>query len=188
MLIIEGCDMVGKTTLVDELKRILARSGFHFERRGLAEAQWSAKEWLDGIKAETVCDRGHMSEVVYGLNLRGKCNITPIQYAHLDMKVRQQGGFTAVITATPEAYAQLVEMHYDPAREAFSREQCEQVNRSYLDFLDARLGEDGCRYTPDSVEFVWRIDVNPDGTLNRPGPAWARMLAERYVAMQSRRS
>ncbi len=184
MLILEGPDMVGKTTLTRKLKLLMPE--MQLSVRGLAHAEWKPHEWVEGMKERTICDRGHMSEVVYGLNLRGKCNLSPLQYRSCDDAVAYLGGFTVVITASEKAYQTLVTNHYDPAKEAFTAEQCIQINDSYHDFLDNKLGINGIRYVP-MYEFTWDITLDEDGKLVRPTDDWVKRVAHRYRALTKAR-
>ena len=80
LIVIEGCDGVGKTTLVEMLVEALANSesSLVVEHRGVPERSvhdeyvGSIDHYQAGQGADVVCDRWHWGELVYGPLYRGK--------------------------------------------------------------------------------------------------------------------
>ncbi len=94
MVILEGSDQAGKTTLA---KQLLARlgDGWEYHHEGPpppgGEANHYAKMVL--LDRQVVLDRSHLGEMVYGPCCRGKAALTPLQVSVLNRIVAGRGGF-----------------------------------------------------------------------------------------------
>ena len=99
MLIVEGTDGVGKTTLAHELCRRLPGWVYsHFSR--LPDEFHRYHDYLPFMARRQVMDRFHMSEIAYA-EARGDEQIQfPEQYKLLDARLRLFGAYTVVVTAT----------------------------------------------------------------------------------------
>ncbi len=131
MLIIEGPDMLGKTTFARKL--VAAVDGISIDKFGLPEASYTtAKEWLDRYDPSAIADRFVISEPIYGLICRGKTN-TPIDvWNEIWAGMEERGGcHILVYVSDPYTYADVLQKRYDPSREAFSIAQCAEVNQAY---------------------------------------------------------
>ncbi len=131
MLIIEGPDMLGKTTFAEKL--VKAVKGIAIDKFGLPEASYTtAKEWLDRYKVDSVADRFVISEPIYGLICRGKTN-TPVDvWDEIWAGIEERGGCHVLLYYTDSVtYRNVLQQRYDPAREAFSKDQCKQVAEAY---------------------------------------------------------
>ena len=101
MLIVEGADLVGKTTLCEELMRRLP--GWCYAHLGpeANHAEWhSYWGYRRRASRRVVQDRFHMSQVAYAWARREEPAVTPYKYALVDAFLREIGGFTVVITAS----------------------------------------------------------------------------------------
>ena len=104
MLIIEGTDMLGKTTLCQELvKRINAKIGGsytyeHFSKLPECWDYWW--DYLPHVRRRVVMDRFHMSEVAYRRARGEPEQLDSETYRLLDAKLRLVGAYTVVVIAT----------------------------------------------------------------------------------------
>lgn len=149
MLILEGPDMVGKTTLMPLLEDLVYDEVVEMgdesvevttEKYGLDEANYTtAEQWLARIKPWNICDRFVLSERMYGAAARGKPNVDYGAYQRVMREVRARGGAVIVVCASEERYEQLIKTVYPTRGEAFSESVCRAVNRMYLGL---EIGED----------------------------------------------
>lgn len=103
MLIVEGSDLVGKTTFCKKLLEYknLSEAGYiykHFSR--LPKSFDYCNGYMDNAVHNSVQDRYHMSEIVYSKVRREKESpLTPEYYRLVDGFLRSLGAFTIIITA-----------------------------------------------------------------------------------------
>lgn len=104
MIIIEGTDTLGKTTLAQKLvaSKELVAQGYlyrHLTRPpSTLNRFWG---YLDEAAAHTVQDRFHMSEVAYSYARGDRSSpLSPEMYNMVDAFLRLQGAFTVVLTAS----------------------------------------------------------------------------------------
>lgn len=150
MLIIEGSDLVGKTTLQSVLVNRLAEHGPWIPAHlSLPPKMWqSPSSYFQHMSRYVVQDRFHMSEIAYAFAARGgKTRLTPYRYSLVDAKLRQLGGYTVVIIAD----------------KAFLREQWKGCNREEMYGLDVILRaneefEQICVTHEVDVDIVIRCD------------------------------
>lgn len=87
LIVIEGPDKTGKTTLAKAIAQQLGYEYKHFS----APKGSPADEYIDfllALKRPTVCDRFHLSELVYGPMFRGKAGITPLELVTIERVMR----------------------------------------------------------------------------------------------------
>jgi len=166
MLIIEGPDRVGKSTFVKELIRRLGELNGgkepgtdHF---GLED---SALDTVDGyaprIKPWTVSDRGWLSEVVYGEELRGHSNVTPNMRYILDGMQAAAGGFTVLVHARKNLYAHLLDLHWSD-EEAFGKKDLAKAAARFQKIAEApRFG------VPANIMTVAVTQAVPGSAMSR---------------------
>ncbi len=115
MLIIEGPDGVGKTTLCHKLRklliehpaRVLSHVYAHFSRLpSVFDQYWG---YVERASANIVQDRFHMSEIVYALACKRASPLTPEMYRLVDGHLRKLGAFTVLVTADID----LIESRWD---------------------------------------------------------------------------
>lgn len=175
MLIIEGTDLVGKTTLCKKLVAALANRGYvyrHLSR--LPESFDHFRDYVPLMARKTVCDRFHMSEVAYATARGERPRVSQEVYRLLDAKVRLLGGFTVVITALPK----LLE------------ERRQRVERNEMYGIDAICHANTVfnqcvmqtfeKYQTDCDFHIHCNEENP-----WPNEGQAAQIIERYVARQN---
>lgn len=99
MIIIEGLDGVGKTTLVDYLVN-QGMKKYHFDYDAKNMDLYS--KYLTVLKDENpniVLDRSFISEMVYGPVLRNNCKLELEQYKKLLLLYKQRGASLIYLTA-----------------------------------------------------------------------------------------
>jgi len=106
MLIVEGTDLLGKTTLCEELrKRINARSEarYTYEHFSKLPKNWLYYwDYIPHMRRRIVMDRFHMSEIAYRW-ARGEDQVLSSEtYRILDGRLRTLGAYTVVVVGTGE--------------------------------------------------------------------------------------
>lgn len=99
IIILEGCDGAGKTTLADNLERIARRQGWdtwrmHFgvpdesipvvDTHVVPVARWIGDAEVKGGHNLLIIDRYHIGEIVYGYMLRNGNRMTPEDHGEID--------------------------------------------------------------------------------------------------------
>jgi predicted ATPase len=105
VVVIEGCDGTGKTTLAAALN---ARFGFtvlHSSRPGrvIDQAAWHRSTLAR--PGRVALDRSFVSELVYGPLLSGECRLSAADAARLAFLVADRGGVLVHLTGLPETLA-----------------------------------------------------------------------------------
>lgn len=147
MLIVEGVDGIGKTTLCHRLVRELQDYGPWVYR-------WFTKlpgcwryptDYVPHVARFVVQDRFHMSEIVYRAARQEEQLMSPLAYRWLDGYLRGVGAFTVVLTTTDERARSVPaggQMH--------DAETHVRVNRLYRSIANGRDE----RYRPD-FDYVY---------------------------------
>lgn len=86
-IIIEGADKTGKTTLSNAIVEKFGSKYVHFGKPKKYPATEYA-EYALATNGNLVLDRYYLGELVYGPLLRGKCGITPLEFATLERILR----------------------------------------------------------------------------------------------------
>lgn len=143
ILIIEGGDLVGKTTLCKKLldDPLLRAQGYvysHFSR--LPPGFDYGWDYLARASRKIVQDRFHMSEQVYA-RVRGEeprtTPATPERYRWLDGKLRELGAFTVVVVCEDD---ELIRERYRVG-EMYDVEKCVAANRGFHFLLRNNEGD-----------------------------------------------
>lgn len=108
LIIIEGADKAGKTTLGQEIASKLRYEYRHFGKPGANPAREYAEALL-GVNTPQVWDRGFLGELVYGPLLRGRNTIDPFRLLILERLARLKGAI--LIHANPAL--EVVRQRYD---------------------------------------------------------------------------
>lgn len=115
MLIIEGCDGTGKTTLAQKLTKALSDLGHiycHFTRLpDNFDRYWG---YVERMSSRVVQDRFHLSEIVYSKTRGDKTQLCSETYRLIDAKLRLLGSFTVLITAD----SKLIESRWEASRQS----------------------------------------------------------------------
>lgn len=98
MLIVEGTDLVGKTTFCRKLLEHLPKHIYaHFSRLPPQfDYYWG---YVDRMSRYVVQDRFHMSELAYAWARGDEPRVSPEQYRLIDAELRRLGTYTVVITS-----------------------------------------------------------------------------------------
>lgn len=99
LIIIEGPDNTGKTTLARHLQEVFSLDYIHCSKPKTDNPYLEYCELADSIKKPTVIDRAHLGEYVYGTLWRGGCSITPKMFQDLDLKFMEKFEYVVVIHA-----------------------------------------------------------------------------------------
>lgn len=119
LVIIEGPDKSGKTTLAKEIEKQFCYKYAHFSAPGVDPASEYAS-FFSGISSPTVCDRSYFGERVYGPLLRGTSKISNLQYAVIERICRLKGA-VFIYALTPLKICQ-VRLHDNLTNERISVE------------------------------------------------------------------
>lgn len=134
MLIVEGPDMVGKTEFCGALARRLAEVGMADVRRdkfGLPESERMLEACRERVRPRTVCDRGWLSEMVYGHVCRDRPRVTQEDSERIEELVQAANGLVVMLTAD-DAYETLIQQHHKRG-EAFTVPQCRAAALGYAE-------------------------------------------------------
>jgi thymidylate kinase len=105
VIVLEGCDGTGKTTVAAELAErhgyAVIHSGRIPDEEGLAEQYRAALDRPGKI----VLDRSFISELVYGPLREGRSRLNPRQAAELAFVLADRGGVLVHLTGRPETLA-----------------------------------------------------------------------------------
>lgn len=102
LIIVEGPDLAGKTTLVKKLAREL--SSAQVLHRGpptqhvLLEYEPDIERYSAKADEHIICDRWHIGELIYGPLMRGSAQLTEPMRRHISMLLASRGAFTVYIT------------------------------------------------------------------------------------------
>ena len=128
MIIIEGMDKTGKTTLAEALalrmRRQIAAFGvppidvFEYHSTGVERAGRSA-----------IIDRLHWSEYAYGKTYRAGCGYTAERWAELEGRLESLDAFTIMMTDE----LPLVRQRWEWSQEPFDPEKLVELNNHFTD-------------------------------------------------------
>lgn len=134
MLIIEGCDQAGKTTLARECVKELVRRGLpmmygHLDKPPQSwDKYWSYREL---VCRHVVMDRFHMSHLAYRAVDREPHDLTPLKYAMVDAEITLKGGLVVVLLPTNTFISRRFETKNRD--EMYSHEHVLKVNEVFHD-------------------------------------------------------
>ncbi len=101
IVILEGVDGGGKTTLADELRLSLGLSYVHVSNPEPGDDVFQHHfQPIKGVKDDTIVDRLHWSDDVYGAVLRGGPGLSDQEFGFLDGYLASRGAIT-VLCAPP---------------------------------------------------------------------------------------
>lgn len=138
LILVEGCDGVGKTTFVEQLVLALQHRGdevatIHrgpLRRHPLLEYEGDLDDYAPGAGRSIVCDRWHLGEMVYGPLWRGGSKITPAMWRHIEMYLNSRG---AVLVLLTHSVATIQERLISRGERLLDLRDVPVVMRSYLD-------------------------------------------------------
>lgn len=181
MLIVEGPDLVGKTTLCLELIRRLNADGLKHVYRHLTVLPkgWDFYgDYVPHIARPVVQDRFHMSELVYGRAVRGSTNITDDMLRLIEARVALAAGFTVVVTADWKVLEIL--WGRKQREEMFSLEMVQQVNKLYIQLVEGRF-----RHV--SFDMHYHLTLSDMNLFDVTMPTQKEDFVERVIAAYEKR-
>ena len=158
MLIVEGTDLVGKTTLCKTLVERLNAQGHghiyaHFSR--LPKNHDFLYGYLERASPRIVQDRFHMSEPVYAYVRNEQTPLKPERYRLIDGYLRQLSAYTVVITCTAdELFHYRYERHAE--REMYRVDQVIKANDGFQQMISEQTD-----YRPDWDHLITVNVENP---------------------------
>lgn len=182
MLVIEGPDMVGKTTLADKIRKTMYKMGhpaaamkFGMESKGIMSVDYLR----DRIHRWTVCDRMHASEVIYAMARGDRPRLAPGDCAAVDGIIAAHSGMMVVIVAKPNAYDRLIALHHKRG-EDYSIATCRHVNAMYRQLAN----EGGVGTHRFTVDMQLEVACDDLGRVSYVSDEIAEGIAAEYVSRQ----
>jgi thymidylate kinase len=112
LIIVEGIDGVGKTTLVERLATFLRNyagekvdvwhAGPPKSKEALEEYELPLQKYRPGAGRTIICDRWHLGELIYGPLLRSHCLLSSARRYHLEKFLETKGALMVHLTASPD--------------------------------------------------------------------------------------
>ena len=160
MLIIEGTDCVGKTTLAHKLAKKLSMA---YQHLGPLPDDWCDQDYINLASPKAVRDRYHLSEIAYSTHLKRSCKIRDLRVLHATLLLKCKA-YVVMITADPT----VIGSRYDPKRELFNIEDVIAVNDVFENGLKA-YGDYRIHLTSDQPDIL-------DMTVDKIAEAYSRRL------------
>lgn len=187
MLIIEGTDGLGKTTLAKKLAKRLEKLGHiyaHFTR--LPDSFDRFSDYMLRSSVRTVQDRFHMSEIAYiaargddvGAMVRTMPSfLTPLTYRLVDAALRLKCAYTVVITAERDLITDKWN-GMDPSRsEMYDHDVTQRANCAFLDIVEGEFELGPYEYR--SCDFDAHLHLTKENPW--PSDAFADVVLQRYA-------
>jgi thymidylate kinase len=158
MIILEGVDKVGKSSLAKALARHLRdHEVVHCEVPPPGESVFDYQMRMIGKKRKLIVDRLHWSEYAYGETYRGGCGYTVQQWAAMEEILAERG---ARIILLSDALS-LVKERWEKEEKQFDVAGLVRLNTFFFDLFYDR----GSRLSVlPRININWRDVFNPDGT------------------------
>lgn len=151
MLIFDGADFTGKTTMVLYATRYLqeqhgaAHMPMHLTRP--PETFDYYRGYLDKISVETVWDRFHLSNLAYRSHDDHVSSMTPLKYELVDAALRQAGGFVVAVWAERDVIRERCAARGNDTM--YDLEHILRVNSTFHDIAEnRRVTMRGAHYRP----------------------------------------
>lgn len=147
MIVIEGPDLAGKTTLATALYQRIVKEerACHPVVRHLTRPEkhfdfyWGYRQM---IQRDVIMDRMHMSHVVYRHVGDERHGLDPIRYRMVDAEIARVGGLVVVLAPQPDIVADRYDMLVAAGRrEMYDRDYCVRVAAEYHRLACARVIE-----------------------------------------------
>ena len=143
MIVIEGLDGVGKTTLVDYFVNMGMRK-YHFDYDEKNMDLFT--KYMKVLNEKTdilVFDRSFISEMVYGPVLRNNCKLSLEQYTKLLQEYKKHGATIVYLTSPKDILLsrrvndlkdyQMIDKYYEPLNSKY--DEIMQYSKDYIDVL-----------------------------------------------------
>lgn len=134
MLIIEGADLVGKTTMVQAVTERLHEAGLphvplHMTRPSPSFDYY--RNYLDLVSRHTVWDRFHLSGLVYRSLDDYPYTGSPEAFSLVEAKIRQVGGMSVILYTDAQTILDRFKTH--AKREMYDVERILSVNDAFIE-------------------------------------------------------
>lgn len=172
MIMIEGGDLVGKSTFTNKLLKHPALKAYWYRHLSKPPVGSDAcLAYFDLSMHKSVYDRFHMSEPVY-CAVRGEtaCKLTPEKYRLVDAHLRMLGALTVVISCTDDD--KIAERHAERAEdEMYTPEMSVLANKMFREIGDSgQFHFFGVTYTMDLDIHIsvanFATDAHVDSVVN----------------------
>jgi thymidylate kinase len=177
MLIVEGCDGVGKTTICKALlKQLPTHIYAHFTRLPIGfNPYWG---YVERMSMNIVQDRFHMSEPAYARARGEVAIINSWMYNLIDARLRLLGGFTILVTADDDLIRE--RWHKD---QMFSLEKTLSANAVYNamakgEYLPYKVDIDYHVHCTKEHPYVTEATINEFTSLYRQRRTCVRAIEE----------
>lgn len=166
LIVLEGADGTGKSTLAAELAEHLGTEVLHFgppEDHPLAEYQLPLDGYRAGAGQHVVVDRMHWSQEVYGPLHRGECILGREGMAHMDLYLRSRGAFFVLLTDWPAKIRERMLSRGDQGKGDPPPEDLQHLVARYWELHESTTLPHDVIQSPD----LWaRHDLHFEGILN----------------------
>lgn len=165
MIILEGCDLAGKSTLAEALfTRVHDVTGYapmvrHFTKpKPSFDKYWGYKNC---IQRDVILDRFHLSHIVYRAIDSENHDLTPFKYELIDAEISRVGGVIVCFALEDEVIIRRWNAMPNDRQEMYTLKQVLQVNQVYRQihangFVATRYGT----YRPKIDYFITKgVDV-----------------------------
>lgn len=192
MLIVEGTDLVGKSTLCKKLLKVWNENyktygawpvvGLHLDKPPNGFHPY--KSYLPLISRCTMWDRFHLSDLCYGAVCRGEkenSKITPYYLRMLEAHLVLAGSLTIVITSTEKRLKK--EFERKQRQEMYDLKTILEANEQYIALCEGDVerwkeARVDYRYELNEEDGGWPSDK--DGWINEILQEWSNRLAGVY--------
>jgi len=175
MIVVEGTDLLGKTTLCHELvKRLNAAEMPHIYQHfsKLPECFDWAAHYFPFMTRMVVMDRFYMSRQAYGRTFENQYVLTDEEYRILDAALRLVGGFTIVCVADDDEFIRLQYADLPTSRqEVYPLDGIVKVNGEFKRIVDSNPWDYDFDYVIPVGKAGWPSDHTKD-------------IVERYLERQ----
>lgn len=114
IIIVEGCDKSGKSTLSRLLKSLLQADYYHSSLSLEEDLFLKYRSLIERVQKLTICDRFYPSELVYGPIIRGHSRLSKEQFIKLNQLVARKGGFFVYCESSIEVITKRIQDRGDP--------------------------------------------------------------------------
>lgn len=166
LIILEGGDGAGKTTLARELNERLSGHNTYPLHRGpirqhpLREYEVDLEHYFPGSRLHFICDRWHIGELIYGPLLRRRSRLDEPMRRHVDMFLAVRGAVIVhVTTHTAESITRRIKQNGD---DLVSVEQARIARARYIEHFDNTLTQCAVcevrtdRFSEENVDTIIR--------------------------------
>lgn len=139
LIILEGCDGVGKSTLAERLVASLEHltpTRVELLHRGpitehpLREYELPLDDYRPGGDRHVICDRWHIGEAIYGPMYRGKSQLTRADRLHIELFLAGRGALLVLMTQMPNVIRERLKRRGD---DMVTEDQVDEIAARYLD-------------------------------------------------------